>query len=161
MACQDTTPRTDFMRRALELAGQNIDENGGPFGAVIAYQGQIIAEGTNRVVPDNDPVSHAEINAIRKACKSFSSFSLKGCELYTSCEPCPMCLGAIYWARLDRVFYAAGRKQAARAGFDDEFIYEEFDISPSQRSVPMVNFLGEEADSIFAKWEQTHNKTFY
>ena len=150
-----------FMDRAIALSRQSLEGEGGPFGAVIVRNGNIIAEGTNEVRPSNDPTAHAEIVAIRKACEALNSFQLGGCEIYTSCEPCPMCLGAIYWARPTAVYYANTRKQAAKAGFDDEFIYNELEIPPSQRSIPMHHHPNAEAEDIFTEWKRVPGNRKY
>lgn len=151
-----------FMRRAIELAQGGIDSNaGGPFGSVVARNGEIIAEGCNRVTSENDPTSHAEIVAIREACRKLGSFQLDGCTIYTSCEPCPMCLGAIYWARPDRVYFAGTRDDAANAGFDDEFIYEEIGKDIGERRLPVINLLREEAQAVFENWKNKADKTPY
>ena len=151
-----------FMRRAIELAQGGIDSNaGGPFGSVVAKNGEIIAEGCNRVTSENDPTSHAEIVAIREACRKLGSFQLTGCTIYTSCEPCPMCLGAIYWARPDRVYFAGTRDDAANAGFDDEFIYEEISKDIGERRLPVINLLREEAQAVFENWKNKADKTEY
>lgn len=151
-----------FMERAIELAHNGMQKNqGGPFGCVIVKNGSIIAEGNNRVNSDNDPTAHAEIVAIRNACKTLDDFQLNDCEIYTSCEPCPMCLGAIYWARPNRVFYAATREDAAKAGFDDDFIYQELDISPKERSIPMIPAERESALKLFVDWKHKEDKTVY
>jgi guanine deaminase len=153
---------SDFMRRAIALALENVRSgNGGPFAAVIAKESRIIAEGANRVTAANDPTAHAEIVAIREACHALADFQLAGCELYTTCEPCPMCLGAIYWARPARVFYAATAGDAAAAGFDDAFIYDELKIAPSARRIPTSQLLREDALAIFLAWKQQENKTPY
>jgi tRNA(Arg) A34 adenosine deaminase TadA len=152
----------EFMQRAIHLAEEGMNRNdGGPFGCVIVKDGKIIAEGNNQVTSSNDPTAHAEVVAIRNACKSLGDFQLMGCDLYTSCEPCPMCLGAIYWARPDRVFYACTRNDAADAGFDDEFIYEELDISPDERKIPMIPMDRESSLGIFDKWKAKEDKTDY
>jgi len=150
-----------FMRRAIELALDNIRAGGGPFGAVIAKGARIIAEGANRVTATNDPTAHAEVVAIREACHALKNFQLEGCELYTTCEPCPMCLGAIYWARPSRVFYAAAAGDAAAAGFDDAFIYEELKTAHAARRIPMAQLLRDESLQIFAAWKSQPNKTPY
>lgn len=153
---------SEFMQRAINLAEEGMNRNdGGPFGCVIVKDGKIIAEGNNQVTSSNDPTAHAEVVAIRNACKSLGDFQLTGCDLYTSCEPCPMCLGAIYWARPDRVFYACTRNDAADAGFDDEFIYEELDNSPSERKIPMIPMDREISLGIFSKWKEKVDKTDY
>ena len=147
-----------FMARAIQLALDNVRSNqGGPFGAVIVKQGLIIAEGVNRVTSDNDPTAHAEVAAIRKACSELGTFVLKGCEIYTSCEPCPMCLGAIYWAHLDRVFFG----NASQIGFDDSFIYREFSQPLLQRQIPMIQLMYEEARAAFRAWQEKPNKVPY
>jgi tRNA(Arg) A34 adenosine deaminase TadA len=152
----------DFMRRAIALALENVRSGrGGPFGAVIAKDGRVIAEGANRVTVSNDPTAHAEIVAIREACRVLKNFQLAGCDLYTSCEPCPMCLGAIYWARLARVFYAGVAADAAEAGFDDAMIYEELTRPPESRRIPMIPLLRDESLAVFALWKRQPNKTAY
>ena len=150
-----------FMRRAIALALDNIRAGGGPFGCVIVKEGRIIAEGANCVTPTNDPTAHAEVVAIREACRALKNFQLEGCELYTTCEPCPMCLGAIYWARPSRVFYAAAAGDAAAAGFDDTFIYEELKTAHAARRIPMAQLLRDESLQIFAAWKSQPNKTPY
>src|SRR5690625_4799012 len=151
-----------FMNRALELAKEGMNQgHGGPFGCVIVKNGEIIAEGNNSVLSENDPTAHAEIVAIRQATKALGTFQLDGCELYTSCEPCPMCLGAIYWARPERVFYAATRNDAAKAGFDVEFIYNELNLDPAKRSIQMVNVGREDALPAFRSWLNKENKRVY
>jgi guanine deaminase len=150
------------LRRAIELARDSASSlAGGPFGAVIVRGEEIIAEGTNQVTTTNDPTAHAEVMAIREACRRLGTFRLSGCDLYTSCEPCPMCLGAIYWARLDRIYYAATRDDAAAAGFDDSLIYNEIPREPSTRSIPMIRSLSEEGLEPFRAWHATEGKTRY
>lgn len=142
-----------FMLRAIELAKSNIEsQNGGPFGAVIVKNGEIIGEGANGVVCRNDPTAHAEVVAIREACKYLNSFQLEGCEIYSSCEPCPMCLGAIYWARPDKLYYAATRDHAAEADFDDSFIYDEVSLPIKERKIPTKQFMQDEAKAVFKEW---------
>jgi tRNA(Arg) A34 adenosine deaminase TadA len=142
-----------FMSEAIRLASQNIKmKNGGPFGAVVVKDGKIIATGFNEVLHSNDPTAHAEIVAIRRACEILGSFQLNGCEIYSSCEPCPMCLGAIYWARPDKLYYAASRHDAGRAGFDDDFIYKELAAETNDRKIPTEQIMQEEASSLFDKW---------
>lgn len=142
-----------FMRRAIELATENArSSRGGPFGAVIVRDGSIIAEGANLVTSTNDPTAHAEIVAIRKACQTLGSFQLTGCDLYTSCEPCPMCLGAIYWARPSAIYYAGTHKDAASAGFDDSFIYEQTRLPAAERAIPMKRVLAESGYDPFQAW---------
>ncbi len=151
-----------FMRRAIALALENVRTGrGGPFAAVVAKDGRIIAEGANCVTATNDPTAHAEIVAIREACRALKKFQLDGCDLYTSCEPCPMCLGAIYWARPARVFYAGVAADAAGAGFDDKFIYEELQRPLESRRIPMIQLLRDESLAVFSAWEQQANKTPY
>lgn len=152
----------DFMRRAIALAIENVRSgSGGPFAAVIVKNEGIIAEGTNRVTRTNDPTAHAEVVAIRKACRVLADFQLHGCDLYTTCEPCPMCLGAIYWARPARTFYAATAADAAQAGFDDAFIYDELKVRPDSRRIPMTQLLREDSLAIFSAWKQQESKTPY
>ena len=153
--------REELMRKAIELSIDNVAAGGGPFGAVIAKDGEIIATGVNRVTADHDPTAHAEINAIRKACQVLNTFDLSGCELYTSCEPCPMCLGAIYWAHLDRVYYGNSKQDAANIDFDDSFIYDELSRDYSERKLPMERLLPEEAIKAFTYWEQKEDKVRY
>jgi tRNA(Arg) A34 adenosine deaminase TadA len=150
------------MRRAIALAFENVrSARGGPFAALVAKEGKIIGEGANSVTTTNDPTAHAEIVAIRAACRALGTFQLTGCELYTTCEPCPMCLGAIYWARPARVFYAGDAADAADAGFDDAFIYEELRRPLESRRIPMIQLLRDESLAIFAAWRQQPNKTPY
>lgn len=150
------------MEKAILLAAIGMQSNrGGPFGCVIVKNGEIIAEGTNQVTSAYDPTAHAEMVAIRNACKNLGDFQLTGCDIYTSCEPCPMCLGAIYWARPERVFYAASRRDAADAGFDDEFIYKELDKQPEDRAIPMKSLLRKEAQKLFEEWKLKEDKIKY
>lgn len=153
--------KKELMKRAIELSEESVRKGGGPFGAVIARDGEIIAEASNSVTIDHDPTAHAEVNAIRKAAEVLGNYDLSGCEIFTSCEPCPMCLGAIYWAHLDKIYYANDRVDAAAIGFDDEFIYREFDLKPADRHKPMVPLLREEGKKAFAMWAQSDNKTEY
>ena len=151
-----------FMRRAISLAQNGIDSNsGGPFGAVVVKAGEIIGEGCNQVTSTNDPTAHAEVVAIRNACRKLDSFQLDDCVLYTSCEPCPMCLGAIYWARPSRIFYAATHSDAANVGFDDQFIYEEIVKNIDERQIKTINLLREEGLKVFKNWEIKADKTEY
>src|SRR6267142_2249750 len=153
---------TDFRKSAIALALENVRSgSGGPFAALIVKEGRIIAEGTNRVTLSNDPTAHAEVVAIREACRALADFQLADCDLYTTCEPCPMCLGAIYWARPARVFYAGVAADAADAGFDDAFIYEELQRPPESRRIPMTQLMREESLTIFAAWKRQPNKTPY
>jgi tRNA(Arg) A34 adenosine deaminase TadA len=150
------------MRRAIALSARAVQTGtGGPFGAVIVQAGQIIAEGFNQVTVANDPTAHAEMVAIRLACQALGRFDLRGCEIYTSCEPCPMCLGAIYWARLDRIFYANSRADAAAVGFDDEALYRELPLPIEQRSLPMRRLLAEPARAVFDAWAAHPDKIAY
>ena len=151
----------DFMRRAIELSIQNIKNNGGPFGCVIVKENKIIAEGVNRVTDNNDPTAHAEIIAIRNACEKLNTFNLKGCELYTSCEPCPMCLSAIYWSHIDKIYYGNSRLDASKIGFDDDFIYNELNKELSSRKIPMEQIYQIEAKKAFLDWENTIDKVEY
>lgn len=151
-----------FMKAAIGLAQKGMDENkGGPFGAVVVKDGEIIAEGFNSVTSSNDPTAHAEVVAIRKACEKLDTFQLKGCTIYTSCEPCPMCLGAIYWARPDKVYFGATREDAAAVDFDDEFIYSELQLDFDQRKIHFENVLRDEAVEVFRKWKDKEDKVSY
>ena len=150
-----------FMREAIRLATESVEKGGGPFGAVIVKDGEIIAESSNSVTIDNDPTAHAEVNAIRKACKKLGTFDLSGCVVYTSCEPCPMCLGAIYWAHIGRIYYGNSRKDAAAIDFADDFIYEELAQPLHRRRLPLVHLLGDEAITTFQKWSEKTDKTEY
>ena len=149
------------MRQAIALALENIRNGGGPFAALVARDGAVIATGANRVTATNDPTAHAEIVAIREACRKLGTFQLGNCEIYTTCEPCPMCLGAIYWARASRVFYAAAAGDAAAAGFDDAFIYDELYLPHAAREIPMTQLMREESLTIFNAWKKSETKTEY
>ncbi len=149
------------MERAIELSIQSVKSGGGPFGSVIVKNNKIISEGMNRVTKSNDPTAHGEIVAIRNACKNLGDFSLKGCELYTSCEPCPLCLSAIYWSRIDKVYYANTRNDAQKIDFDDSFIYSEIMKKIEQRKIPMKQQLRDKALEAFRLWQQTENKVKY
>jgi guanine deaminase len=154
--------KSDYMRKAIALATRNVLSNqGGPFGAVIVKNGEIIAYGSNSVTSKFDPTAHAEIVAIRMACQLLGDFSLKGCEIYTSCEPCPMCLAACYWARLDKIYYGCSPAEAALIGFDDEFIYKEFKKKPEARKLPTAKLLSREARSSFQEWAKSQKKIDY
>jgi tRNA(Arg) A34 adenosine deaminase TadA len=158
----DSDPRRAFMRHAVRLSAERMREGaGGPFGAIIVKDGTIIAEGWNRVTSTNDPTAHAEVTAIRAGCAALRTFSLAGCEIYTSCEPCPMCLAAIYWARLDRIFFANTREDAASIGFDDAQIYEEVSKPIEQRVIPTVQLTLPEAETVFAEWRAKPDKIPY
>lgn len=151
-----------FMRRAIELARKGMDANmGGPFGCVIVKDGQIVGEGNNQVTSTNDPTAHAEVVAIRNACSSLGAFQLDGCTIYTSCEPCPMCLGAIYWARPAAIYIGANKQDAARAGFDDKFIYDEIERPEADRKLPMQRLMSDEAVEVFDEWIAKADKTDY
>lgn len=151
----------DFMLEAIRLSKENIDNGGGPFGAVIVKDGKIIAKGVNRVTINNDPTAHAEVTAIREAAKTLNNFDLSGCEIYTSCEPCPMCLGAIYWSHLDKIYYGNTKIDAKNIGFDDAFIYEEILIPLENRKLPISQLLQTEALEAFKKWTAKEDKTEY
>lgn len=151
-----------FIQRAISLSEQGMQEGaGGPFGAVIVRDGNIIAEAYNQVTSTTDPTAHAEVMAIRAACKKLNTFQLEDCVLYTSCEPCPMCLGAIYWARLKKVYYAANHSDAAFIDFDDQFIYEELDKPMTERKIPFEQLSQEKAVAVFEKWSKKTDKIAY
>lgn len=151
----------ELMLRAIRLSEESVKSGGGPFGAVIARNGEVVAEASNCVTIACDPTAHAEVSAIRKAAKAIGSFDLGGCSIYTSCEPCPMCLGAIYWAHLDKIFYANDRKDAAAIGFDDDFIYKELELSPDHRNKPSEIIMQEEAKKAFRMWAEKTDKIEY
>ena len=157
-----SAPNPEFLRRAIALATQNVVSGaGGPFAAVIVRDGKIVGEGVNTVTITNDPTAHGEVNAIRAAAKALGTFILAGCELYTSCEPCPMCLSASYWARLDAVYFGASAADAARAGFDDAFLYDEIRKTTPERQLPSTQLLGNEAWASFQAWRDSPNKIEY
>jgi guanine deaminase len=152
----------EWMRLAIELAVENVRrESGGPFAALVVSGGRLVGEGKNSVTASNDPTAHAEVEAIRAACRQLGTFQLTGCELYTSCEPCPMCLGAIYWARLDRFYFAARREDAMAHGFDDAFIYDELSRQPEERAVSGYGLLAEEGLAPFQEWGRSATKIPY
>ncbi|HVP65690.1 MAG TPA: nucleoside deaminase [Anaeromyxobacteraceae bacterium] len=154
--------REDFMRRAIELSREGMESGaGGPFGAVVVLDGRVVGEGVNRVTSSNDPTAHAEVVAIRAASAALGRFDLSGCEIYASCEPCPMCLAAVYWARIDRVYYGNARGDAARIGFDDAEIYDEVGKAIEGRRLPMVRLLSAEARASFDEWERKPDKVRY
>ncbi len=153
--------KKEFMTAAIRLATENVKNGGGPFGAVIVKNNEIIGAGVNTVTSSNDPTAHAEINAIRNACSHLSDFQLNDCEIYSSCEPCPMCLGAIYWARPKAIYYAASKKDAADAGFDDSFIYEEIPKQPQERTIITTEILHENKLEPFISWNEMEEKTKY
>jgi tRNA(Arg) A34 adenosine deaminase TadA len=157
-----TDQEIGFMREAIRLSEENVRSGkGGPFGVVVVKDGRIVATGVNTVTDTNDPTAHAEVNAIREACRVLGTFQLDGCDIYSSCEPCPMCLGAIYWARPARLFFANSREDAARILFDDAFIYEELVKSVDMRSLPTYRILSEEAARAFEMWEQSPDRKSY
>ncbi|MGN6531392.1 MAG: nucleoside deaminase [Ginsengibacter sp.] len=156
------TREEKFMNEAVLLSEKGINENdGGPFGCVIVKDNKIIGRGNNKVTSTNDPTAHAEIIAIREACKTIETFQLEGCEIYSSCEPCPMCLGAIYWARPDIVYFANTRNDAADIGFDDSMIYDEINAKMEERKIPLINLQSENAKEVFHKWKEKKDKTCY
>lgn len=150
-----------FMRMAIELSKENIDRGGGPFGAVIVRDGKLISRGANRVVPNNDPTAHAEVEAIRNACRELGTFDLKGCTVYSSCEPCPMCLSALYWAGIERICYANTKRDAAAIDFDDSFIYDQLRLDYDRRSIHCEHFMRDEALEAFRKWNDKTDKVEY
>ena len=153
--------KNNFMLKAIELSINSVNTAGGPFGCVIVKENKIIAEGSNKVTSSNDPTAHAEVVAIREACKKLNTFNLSGCDLYTSCEPCPMCLSAIYWSHIDKVYYANTRDDAQKINFDDSFIYSEFHKKINQRKIPMLQIIRKEALKAFELWDKKKNKEKY
>ncbi len=154
--------KNKFMREAIDLAMENMNKkNGGPFGAVVVKDGKVIGRGVNTVTTHNDPTAHAEVNAIRNACANLKDFQLADCEIYSSCEPCPMCLGAIYWARPAKLYYAATKDDAAAAGFDDSEIYAEISLPKNERKIPTEQLLSEKAKIVFKSWVELDDKTEY
>ena len=151
----------EMMREAIRLANESVKNGGGPFGAVVVKDGEIVAGSANSVTVDNDPTAHAEVNAIRKACRKLGTFDLTGCTIYTSCEPCPMCLGAIYWAHIERIYYGNNRKDAREIDFADDFIYDEMDKPLDSRSVPIIPMLRDEALETFRLWSEKTDKVEY
>ncbi|MEI8274104.1 MAG: nucleoside deaminase [Paludibacter sp.] len=149
------------MRKAIALSIENITKGGGPFGAVIVKDGKIVSTGVNRVTSTTDPTAHAEVNAIRKASKKLGTIDLRGCEIYTSCEPCPMCLGAVYWAHLDKMYFGNTKTDAKMIGFDDSFIYDEIELKPENRKVKTIQLLPDEAIKAFENWTKTEDKIEY
>jgi len=150
-----------LMQKAIKLSIENVKRGGGPFGAVIVKDGKIIATGVNRVTKNNDPTAHAEITAIRKAARKLGTFDLSGCEIYTSCEPCPMCLSAIYWAHIEKIYYGNSKTNAKNIGFDDSFIYDELKLKPADRKIIMKRFLPKEAIRAFEDWANKEDKVEY
>lgn len=153
--------KQNFMREAIDLAINNVAHGGGPFGCVIVKDGKVIARGVNRVTQTNDPTAHAEVVAIREACKALGDYQLTGCELYSSCEPCPMCLAAVYWSRPERVYFAASKDDAAHAGFDDSLIYQELAMPYERRKIPIEQMGRDEALKAFEAWAKSPNKVRY
>lgn len=153
--------KEDFMRLAIEKSRTSVENGGGPFGSVVVKDGEVIAIASNSVTIDNDPTAHAEVNAIRMACKKLGTFDLSGCEIYASCEPCPMCMAAIYWARIDTLYYANTRMDADSIGFSDNFIYEEFNKPESDCSIKIVPMLRNEAIKVFDVWKSKPDKKQY
>jgi len=151
----------EFMKRAIELSVESVNKGGGPFGSIVVKDNKIIAEGSNKVTPTNDPTAHGEIVAIREACKKLNTFTLSGCELYSSCEPCPMCLSAIYWARIEKIYYANTREDARKIDFDDSLIYTELQKSIDKRKIPMIQILRNEALKAFELWDAKKDKVKY
>ncbi len=151
----------NYMQMAIDLAIENVANGGGPFGAVIVRNGEVVATGVNRVTANSDPTAHAEVSAIRSACQKLGTFLLDGCEIYSSCEPCPMCLGAIYWAHIERLYYGANKQDAADAGFDDSFIYHELAIRPADRRLKMRVLMAGEAQTVFQVWKAKADKVTY
>ena len=156
-----TAQDAHFMEMAIRLSEETIDQGGGPFGAVIVRDGELIATGANRVVPMGDPTAHAEVTAIRNACQKLGTHDLSGCTVYSSCEPCPMCLAALYWARVSRICYGNTKADAKAIDFDDSFIYDELKLDYPQRSIPCDHFMGERAIKAFEKWAQKSDKAAY
>ena len=153
--------KNEFMKRAIELSIESVNRGGGPFGSIIVKDNNIVAEGSNKVTLTNDPTAHGEIVAIREACKKLNNFSLNDCELYSTCEPCPMCLSAIYWARIDKIYYANTRKDAQKIDFDDSLIYSEFKKNINKRKIPMIQMMRDEALKAFELWNQKGDKIKY
>ncbi len=151
----------EFMQRAIDLSIRNVADGGGPFGAVIVKDGEVVAEGVNRVTASCDPTAHAEVSAIREACRRQGTFKLDGCEIYTSCEPCPMCLSAIYWAGISRIYYANTKRDADKIGFGDNFIYDEIARPYNERAIPTSQMMREEAQEAFRAWEEKEDKVEY
>lgn len=150
-----------YMKKAISLAKKSVEKGGGPFGAVIVKDGVVIARGSNNVTLNNDPTAHAEVSTIRKACKKLATFDLSGSVLYTSCEPCPMCLSAAYWAHVDKIYYGCTKEDAKNIGFDDSFIYEQINLKPDKRSIPAINILHDQAVEAFRMWDGKEDKVEY
>lgn len=156
-----STEDRKFMQMAIDLSVENVVSGGGPFGAVIVRDGEVISTGVNRVVPNNDPTAHAEVNAIRSACQKLGTFKLEGCTVYSSCEPCPMCLSALYWAGVSRICYGNTKEDAKAIDFDDQFIYDQLELDYKDRSIKCDHFMGREAIKAFEKWDEKEDKTRY
>lgn len=156
-----TKEQVKFMKKAIKLAEQSVVKGGGPFGAVIVKDGIIVAQGSNGVTLLNDPTAHAEVSTIRKACKKLNTFDLSGCEIYTSCEPCPMCLSAIYWARINKIYYGCTKEDAKDINFDDSFIYQQIALKPEKRSIPAKNIMHKESLTAFRMWQEKADKIEY
>jgi len=153
--------KSEFMKRAIELSIESVNKGGGPFGCVVVKDNKIVSEGSNKVTSTNDPTAHGEVVAIREACKKINNFSLNGHELYSTCEPCPMCLSAIYWARIDKIYYANTRKDAQKIDFDDSLIYSEFQKDIDKRKIPMIQMMRNEALKAFELWDKKTDKVKY
>ena len=158
---EETMTKEELMQKAIELSEENVANGGGPFGAVIARDGKIVATGVNRVTANHDPTAHAEVSAIRAACEKLNTFDLSGCEIYTSCEPCPMCLGAIYWAHIDKIYFGNDKDDAKAIGFDDSFIYDELALPREGRKLPVEVLMEEEAMRAFNLWQEKTDKIEY
>lgn len=156
-----TSEDEKFMQQAIDLSIESVANGGGPFGAVIVRDGEVIAIGTNRVTASCDPTAHAEVSAIRSACAKVGDFKLKGCTVYSSCEPCPMCLSALYWAGVERIFYGNTKQDAKAINFDDSFIYDQIALGNSERSIPCINIMREQALAGFKAWEEKEDKVLY
>lgn len=159
--CKYSDADARFMEMAIRLSDENVDNGGGPFGAVIVRDNEVIATGANRVVPNSDPTAHAEVTAIRNACSKLGTFKLDGCTIYTSCEPCPMCLSALYWAGIERICYGNTKKDAKDIEFDDSFIYDQLELPYSERSIKCEHFMREKALEVFKKWREKEDKVQY
>ena len=153
--------KNKYMQKAIELSIESVNNGGGPFGCVIVNDNKIIAEGSNKVTSTNDPTAHGEIVAIRQACKNLNNFNLSGCELYSTCEPCPMCLSAIYWARIEKIYYANTREDAQKIDFDDSLIYTELQKNIDKRKIPMIQIMRNEALKAFELWDKKKDKVKY
>ena len=153
--------KNKYMQRAIELSIESVNNGGGPFGSIIVMDNRIVAEGSNKVTSTNDPTAHGEIVAIRQACKNLNNFNLSGCELYSTCEPCPMCLSAIYWSRIDKIYYANTREDARKINFDDSLIYSELKKNINERKIPIIQMMRSEALKAFDLWDKKEDKVKY